>query len=334
MTLAIGFVLSTLVWLYHWIVQSQRYTRRDAVPVKEPTVEEAFQIALQLHQKEFPWIMNLSLELGLFKTYAIPSISKILARTKEFELFPGRRYDDTNLLLCEMVQCPVWLHKPTGSRSETALRRLNYIHSQYPIQNSDMLYTMCVFIIEPIRWVQRFGWRSLTKTEQTSLFLRWTHIGSQMGIRDIPTSLEALMVFYDSYEQNVAYHPDNHIVAQHTMKLFLGRIPSFFKSSVQRVLEALLHPRVNAAFGFRPASSGLRVLLHVVLRLRAAFVRNWMLPRTVPVTVLQERTPSGLLIPKFHKYEKTYEHGYRIEDLGPMKLKPGILMTECPYYRK
>ena len=35
---------------------------------------------------EFPWLWRKALELALFRTYSIPSISRLLAATREFEL--------------------------------------------------------------------------------------------------------------------------------------------------------------------------------------------------------------------------------------------------------
>lgn len=62
---------------------------------------------------EFPMMTIKALEFALFKTYGIPSISKLLSQTGEFsKRCPKRldtnfiaecsRYDDTDLLLREM----------------------------------------------------------------------------------------------------------------------------------------------------------------------------------------------------------------------------------------
>jgi hypothetical protein len=46
---------------------------------------------------------------------------------------------------------------------------MNYIHSQYQkagkISNEDMLYTLSVFITEPIRWINDYEWRPMTDME-------------------------------------------------------------------------------------------------------------------------------------------------------------------------
>ena len=52
----------------------------------------------------FPWDIERSLELALYRTYAIPSISALLAQTGEFTHRPRKRYDDTELLLSEVME--------------------------------------------------------------------------------------------------------------------------------------------------------------------------------------------------------------------------------------
>ena len=51
---------------------------------------------------EFPWDFNRALELALYKTFAVPSIAKILHNSKEFEKHAQKRYDDTDLILSEI----------------------------------------------------------------------------------------------------------------------------------------------------------------------------------------------------------------------------------------
>ena len=48
---------------------------------------------------EFPWDYTRALELALFRTYCVPSISALLSATGEFRDRPQKRYDDTALLM-------------------------------------------------------------------------------------------------------------------------------------------------------------------------------------------------------------------------------------------
>ena len=53
---------------------------------------------------EFPWDSTRSLEVALYRTYCVPTISALLHRTGEFYANTQRRYDDTALLIAEMCK--------------------------------------------------------------------------------------------------------------------------------------------------------------------------------------------------------------------------------------
>jgi hypothetical protein len=58
-------------------------------------------------------------------------------------------------------------HHPRSKRILKALARMNYIHSKYQkagkISQDDLLYTLSVFVTEPITWVGKYEWRSMTE---------------------------------------------------------------------------------------------------------------------------------------------------------------------------
>src|SRR4051812_36429546 len=69
---------------------------------------------------EFPWDMTRALELALYRTYAVPSIGALLARTAELTDRTQKRYDDTVLLLDGVVE-----HGFDTPGGRTAIRRVN-----------------------------------------------------------------------------------------------------------------------------------------------------------------------------------------------------------------
>ena len=54
--------------------------------------------------REFPWDMNQALSFALFRTYAVPSIGALLARTGELTERTQKRYDDTVLILDAVLE--------------------------------------------------------------------------------------------------------------------------------------------------------------------------------------------------------------------------------------
>jgi hypothetical protein len=126
-------------------------------------------------------LARVSLELALFKTFTVPTISKILACTGEFgnDVKVARRAEDTDLIICEVVEIygrvQKQLEKDSNTpkndisfqydRSTQSIDRLNELHAKYPILNGDYLYTLSLFVFVPISWINRFEWRELDERE-------------------------------------------------------------------------------------------------------------------------------------------------------------------------
>src|SRR5436853_6098524 len=83
--------------------------------------------ALRDHQRitfltcrvDFPWDTTRALEFALFRTFCVPSISALLHRTGEFEKRTQRRYDDTDIIISEMME-----HGYDSDRGSAALKRM------------------------------------------------------------------------------------------------------------------------------------------------------------------------------------------------------------------
>ncbi|RMZ89123.1 hypothetical protein DV736_g3640, partial [Chaetothyriales sp. CBS 134916] len=93
----------------------------------------------------------------------------------------SKRYEDTGILIGEYLA-----HHPQAERTLKSIARMNYLHSPYvksgKITNEDFLYTLSVFITEPIYWINQFEWRTLTEYEVCALGTFWKSIGDAMGI--------------------------------------------------------------------------------------------------------------------------------------------------------
>ena len=116
--------------------------------------------------------------MGFFKTFAIPSIARLLCATGEFRRDTVKRIEDTDLLTREFCENPL-----ESARGEAALRRLNAIHGQYRISNSDYLYVLSVFVLEPSEWHEKFEWRAMHPNEIEARCNYWLAVGRGMGRR-------------------------------------------------------------------------------------------------------------------------------------------------------
>ena len=85
-----------------------RFARLAEIEALDPVVDHQRIVYLDACY-EFPWDLTRSLELALFRTYAVPSVSRLLARTGEFTERAQKRYDDTELLIRNFVD---WGYDP------------------------------------------------------------------------------------------------------------------------------------------------------------------------------------------------------------------------------
>lgn len=275
-----------------------RVERVKAIAALNP--EESFEeIARHLYVYEFSWDIERSLEFALFRTYAVPSISGLLAKTGEFETRPRKRYDDTELTLAETIEHG--LDSPDGQRS---IARMNAMHGRFRINNADMLYVLSTFICEPIRWLDRFGRRPMTDREQRAWFLYYCGLGQRMGITDIHADLDTMMLWNAAYEaDNFRFSQTNQRISEATIKLLLGfYLPSWLYWAGRPAVRALLDPPLLDSMGFRPVPAWFSRLTLGALRTRAAVLR-WLPLRRKPRLLTQLPRP-------------TYPEGHRISELG------------------
>lgn len=250
----------------------------------------------------FPWDIERALEFALFRTYAVPSISGLLYKTREFIRRPRKRYDDTELILAEILE-----NGFDSRRGQAALGRLNEMHGRLPIGNEDFLYVLSTLIYEPLRWLERFGWRPLTEREKRAWFHYHCELGRRMHIGRIPTDFDDFERFNVAYEHaHFRYAVSNHRIGSITRDLLLGfYVPRFLLPLVRPAAHALMDPPLLQAMGFPEPPGFLRRLAIGALHGRARLLR-W----------LPERRRSHLLT---QVWRPTYPEGYEVEALGTFR---------------
>lgn len=248
---------------------------------------------------EFPFDTTRALEFALFRTFCVPSISALLDRTGEFRQRAQKRYDDTDLIVSELME-----RGYDSERGQRALRRLNQQHGRFRIANDDFLYVLSTFIYEPIRWNARFGWRPMCERERLAMFHFWREVGLRMGIHDIPADYAELERYNIDYERrHYRYTGTNARVGAATVELFASWFPRLSRPLVRRAIYALLDETLIDGFGFPHPSVTMRRLVVAGLKMRARFV-GWLSTRRRPRLRTEMTHPS-------------YPRGYRIEELGP-----------------
>lgn len=217
---------------------------------------------------EFPWDLNQSLSLALFRTYAVPSIGRLLDETGQFTTDCQKRYDDTVLLL----EAPV-THGLDSPQGRAGIRRVNQMHAMYDISNDDMRYVLATFVVVPKRWIDDYGWRPLTDGELSASVHYYRALGRRMAIKDVPETYEGLADLMDAYErEHFAYDEGARRVADATLELMVSFYPSFAAAGVRLFSRALLDDQLLTSFAYDAPSTVVRRGADAALKARAKVV--------------------------------------------------------------
>ena len=251
---------------------------------------------------EFSWDSIRALEVALYRTYCAPSISALLDRTGEFRQRTQRRYDDTSLIMAEICK---WGY--LEGRGKDALDRMNWAHGHYKIPNEDFLYVLSTFIYEPIRWIDKYGWRPTCEVEKRGYYFFWREVGKRMGMHDIPASYEEFEQWKANFERkHFVFAETNNRIGSLTRDLFASWFPRIFTPIIRYTIYAMLDDTMLESFGFPKPFPFARKLVDTSLRLRGSIVR-WLPARRKPHFFMDNRN-------------RTYPHAYSIKKLGPPKL--------------
>ncbi|KAI9841757.1 MAG: hypothetical protein M1837_000418 [Sclerophora amabilis] len=272
------------------------YSTRESL--SKMTVDDAFLIQRYIAELEFPAFYEKGLQFPLFKTYGLPSMSRLLVQTKELSkpTSATKRLADTVILITEFIANP-----PRSERTLNAIARMNYIHSLYQkpglITQDDLLYTLGLFAIEPIRWINRFEWRQLTDMERCAFGITWKSIGDAMGIEyagrlscvdedghgtwtDGLHWLEDVTAWCDQFEEShLVPDPNNKEIADLSVDLILWNIPARFKRYGRKIITVLMDERLRKAVMYPAPPAHYVTLTMTFLRVRKFIMRHLMPPR-------------------------------------------------------
>ncbi|MEU6813967.1 oxygenase MpaB family protein [Streptomyces sp. NPDC046860] len=287
----------------------KRFERLDRIRRMDP-VADAAEIYRLSAAFEFPWDYTRALELALYRTYAVPSIGRLLAETAELTERSQRRYDDTVLLLDAVME-----HGFAAEEARTAIRRINQMHRAYDISDDDMRYVLSTFVVMPRRWIDAYGWRRLSRHEIVAATEYYRTLGRHMGIPGIPETFEEFEALLDAYEAaHFGWDTRSRQVSDATLGLMTSWYPRPLAPLLRTATLALLDEPLLRAFRYEAPSARVTALVRRAVRTRGRLVRL-LPPRRVPHFARQN--------PEI----KSYPEGCRTADLGTHPV-PG--MGGCP----
>lgn len=210
-------LLATGAVLYLGLVQILRFrslrnlNKTYAAYLHDPyslDYKTAHQIMKRVILYETPFMFVFGTQWALLKTYTVAPGTGLLVQTRQLTSGStvGKRAEDTGVILTEFL-----VGSMDSDRGSKALAKMNWIHRRYgnKIKQPELLHTLAMFVLEPIRWLKEREWRPLTGLEKVAIFRYWKEIGNRMGITDIPDTLEELEIWTVEYEKTNVYFTKN-----------------------------------------------------------------------------------------------------------------------------
>lgn len=362
-------VLAALTYLF--VVRQLRFKRTashaahlDHAALSSMSIQTAQQIYSSLFDCEFPFMFMKGIQLALFRTYAIPSISSLLVRTtllSNSATIP-KRYTDTEALFIEFTL------REWGSTSWLrGMARTKAIHAGYrkagKVTDADMLYTIAALATQPPALITQWEWRDLTDTERCAIGVLYRGITEALDVpweeylrpfTSPPPSLDetkpkplqltsgldfyhALLSWQSSYEGiYMRPHPANHTLAVAAIDLLLLVAPTAaLKSLGKAVLTTLMDQPLRNAMSLPAPNQVICALVSAALNTRAFILRHITLPRPYFLRIQRTWSPkdSNNMCP-FPSYNSSPSSSPSPSSLSPQQQRPTYLNSyiAAPYY--
>ena len=168
-----------------------------------------------------------------------------------------------------------------------------------------MRYVLSTFVVIPMRWLDRFGWRRPTEHERRASTNYYRELGRHMNIKDSPATYQGFADYLDAYErEHFAYSPGGRAVSDATLALLVG-----FAPRPRAPADAARHARAA-----RPAAARSLPLPTPGPRDRGARRRRPARPR--PRRAPPAAAPRAALRPPAPSEFAIYPDGYTVDELG------------------
>ncbi|KAL8716494.1 MAG: hypothetical protein Q9225_006185 [Loekoesia sp. 1 TL-2023] len=342
-------LLPTLLTTYLTLTHLLRYRRLQTTThnlnltnrssLSRMPISTAYHIHNYLISLEFPSIFSSATTFALFKTYGIPSVSSLLVHTNQIAgppLTSSKRYADTGALLLEAV-----LNEPGSERSVEAIARINYLHDRWRgkgrIKDEDMLYTLSLFALEPMRWVRKYEWRELSEMEICAVGTLWKFLGESLkvpfellpgyekGWKDALEWIEEMDVWSRAYEERFMVPAEsNGKLAEATLKIVLCKMPKFLHGFGRRVFATIMEKKLREAMLIEAPPPIYHKTFSLLITMRKFILRHLSLPRYRRLTRMP--TPSHAMDGHFN-LPKVRMHPWYIRPTFKKRWGPGALLT-------
>lgn len=156
------------------------------------------------------------------------------------------------------------MNEPGSERSVQAIARINYLHDRHrlkgKISDEDMLFTLSLFALEPMRWVKKYEWRELDELEVCAVGTLWKYLGDAFKVpwQVLPGYAQGwsnglewirdLETWSRAYEQKYMIPAEsNHKLAAATLRVLLHKSPRWLHGFGRNVFATIMEVRLREA---------------------------------------------------------------------------------------
>ncbi|KAI1749194.1 hypothetical protein F4782DRAFT_313532 [Xylaria castorea] len=292
-------VACLLVYVPFCVIARRHQMRRLARGHSENmTIEEAYAIKCRLAEHEFPLVFSAAINSVFFKAESIPSIAKLIARavqrSSSSSSSSSSKAAERKMPRGPSVTPSDLLGRPGAPATVAAVDRVNQIHALYRpsgvMSDTDLLYVLSLFALEPGRWVGRFEWRGLTTRERCALAILWRALGEDLripfdalpssssgkgGFRNALHWLQELEDWARDYEaENREKSPESVFLAEGQLDAWTRNVPKGPRRIVRGFVAALIEPGLRQAMGIETPSAATVFIVESIIRVRK-FIRGY-----------------------------------------------------------
>jgi len=141
---------------------------------------------------------RMAFQLTFLRPFAVPRMADVLVNTGHITAHPERRAYDTGLLIHEIIADGL-----DGQRARHAISHMNRAHRSPGVLQEDLAYVLSAFVVVPIRYLTRVGWRPLLPVEIEATVRFYQRLGELMNIHWAPASYQEAADHFDDYEHRM-----------------------------------------------------------------------------------------------------------------------------------
>ncbi|KAE8144953.1 hypothetical protein BDV25DRAFT_165681 [Aspergillus avenaceus] len=155
-----------------------------------------------------------------------------------------------------------------------------------------MLYTLGLFAVQPVRFIEKYEWRALTDLEKCAIGTFWKSLGDSLaisyealpsgktGFRDGIHWLEEVMAWSDAYEiTHMVPNITNRQTADQTTALLLYMVPKPLQNIGLQLVSFMMDDRLRRSMYYEPPSALYAAVFSFLLSARRFVLRYLMPPR-------------------------------------------------------